>query len=200
MGLTVGCARCHDHKFDAIYQKDYYGMASVFASSRFKDYAQVPKAVYDEWEKENKVLEKKNEASSKFLDRRLRPLRPDALLADRDLHAGGLQGRDRARRRRSRALPTTAKLDPEVLGRWVRFLKKKPDNYPHLKGVAGDDRREGQGRRGQEAREGVHDKVAEINEKRDQAGEGERSHAGAGAVARTPKTSSIRCRTARSAS
>src|SRR5688572_31600613 len=36
MGLTVGCARCHDHKYDAVYQKDYYGMASVFASSNFK--------------------------------------------------------------------------------------------------------------------------------------------------------------------
>ncbi|MEI6233027.1 MAG: PSD1 and planctomycete cytochrome C domain-containing protein [Planctomycetota bacterium] len=32
-GLTIGCARCHDHKFDAITQKDYYGLYSVFASS-----------------------------------------------------------------------------------------------------------------------------------------------------------------------
>jgi len=33
LGLTVGCARCHDHKFDPITTKDYYGMAGVFAST-----------------------------------------------------------------------------------------------------------------------------------------------------------------------
>jgi mono/diheme cytochrome c family protein len=33
MGLTLGCARCHDHKFDPIAQSDYYAMAGVFAST-----------------------------------------------------------------------------------------------------------------------------------------------------------------------
>jgi hypothetical protein len=31
LGLTVNCARCHDHKFDPILQKDYYGLQAVFA-------------------------------------------------------------------------------------------------------------------------------------------------------------------------
>jgi Protein of unknown function (DUF1553)/Protein of unknown function (DUF1549)/Planctomycete cytochrome C len=30
MGMTIGCARCHDHKFDPILQKDYYKLSSVF--------------------------------------------------------------------------------------------------------------------------------------------------------------------------
>jgi Protein of unknown function (DUF1553)/Protein of unknown function (DUF1549)/Planctomycete cytochrome C len=30
MGLTVGCARCHDHKFDPILQKDYYKLMAVY--------------------------------------------------------------------------------------------------------------------------------------------------------------------------
>ena len=34
MGLTVGCARCHDHKFDPISQKDYYRMQAIFTSIR----------------------------------------------------------------------------------------------------------------------------------------------------------------------
>ncbi len=34
LGLTVGCARCHNHKFDPIVQKDYYAMQAVFAGVR----------------------------------------------------------------------------------------------------------------------------------------------------------------------
>jgi hypothetical protein len=34
LGLTVGCARCHDHKFDPIGTADYYALAGVFASTR----------------------------------------------------------------------------------------------------------------------------------------------------------------------
>src|SRR5262249_31294392 len=33
-GLTVACARCHDHKFDPIPQKDYYALAGIFRSTR----------------------------------------------------------------------------------------------------------------------------------------------------------------------
>ena len=33
MGMTLGCARCHDHKFDPIAQTDYYAMAGIFAST-----------------------------------------------------------------------------------------------------------------------------------------------------------------------
>jgi hypothetical protein len=33
MGLTVGCARCHDHKYDPFPQKDYYRLQAIFLSS-----------------------------------------------------------------------------------------------------------------------------------------------------------------------
>src|SRR5207247_8702231 len=33
LGLTVACARCHDHKFDPITTRDYYALAGVFAST-----------------------------------------------------------------------------------------------------------------------------------------------------------------------
>jgi cytochrome c553 len=34
MGMTVGCARCHDHKFDPIGDEDYYALAGIFSSTR----------------------------------------------------------------------------------------------------------------------------------------------------------------------
>jgi hypothetical protein len=34
LGLTLGCARCHDHKFDPIAQADYYAIAGIFQSTK----------------------------------------------------------------------------------------------------------------------------------------------------------------------
>lgn len=37
LGLSVGCARCHDHKFDPISQHDYYAMQALVAGVEYKD-------------------------------------------------------------------------------------------------------------------------------------------------------------------
>ena len=38
LGLTVTCARCHNHKYDPISQKDYYSLAGIFNSSGYWEY------------------------------------------------------------------------------------------------------------------------------------------------------------------
>lgn len=49
LGLTLSCARCHDHKFDPIPTVDYYGLAGIFRSTEpFRD--EVPTAtMWQEW-------------------------------------------------------------------------------------------------------------------------------------------------------
>jgi hypothetical protein len=48
LGLTATCARCHDHKFDPIPQKDYYSLAGIFASTDYKEYVLTKEGGIDE--------------------------------------------------------------------------------------------------------------------------------------------------------
>lgn len=41
LGLTVSCARCHDHKFDPIPTVDYYALAGVFENAKYVENAKV---------------------------------------------------------------------------------------------------------------------------------------------------------------
>ena len=61
LGLTVSCARCHDHKFDPVTQKDYYALRGMFISSTEMPFGQIvtpPKttADYIDYAKKFKVL------------------------------------------------------------------------------------------------------------------------------------------------
>jgi hypothetical protein len=56
MGLTVTCARCHDHKYDPITMADYYGLYGVFASSREPGGEDAPLALVDADKPEEPVV------------------------------------------------------------------------------------------------------------------------------------------------
>ena len=57
LGMTVGCARCHNHKFDPIPQKDYYQMQAVFFSTKEVDYPLVPVEVVKAHEAANDAVD-----------------------------------------------------------------------------------------------------------------------------------------------
>ena len=63
LGLTVACARCHDHKFDPITTADYYALAGVFKSSR---YVETPLAPADVVDKYNQAQEKIKQQEAKI--------------------------------------------------------------------------------------------------------------------------------------
>ena len=67
LGLTVGCARCHDHKYDPIPTTDYYALAGVFLNTEYHEYPLAPKAVVDEYKAKEKALKQKREMLAEFL-------------------------------------------------------------------------------------------------------------------------------------
>jgi hypothetical protein len=77
LGLTVSCARCHDHKYDPIPTQDYYSLAGVFHSSRLVDTPEVSKR---EWVR-YQVAYKQLDAAEFEFKRSVRTLRHPALLA-----------------------------------------------------------------------------------------------------------------------
>jgi mono/diheme cytochrome c family protein len=58
LALTVSCARCHDHKFDPISQRDYYSLAGVFASTRYEEVPIGPPAQVEKYKQsQNRIRE-----------------------------------------------------------------------------------------------------------------------------------------------
>ncbi len=88
LGMTFGCARCHDHKFDPIDTTDYYALAGIFKSTRTMDtYTKVAKWHEHEFptpefqkvrtDYENAVASKKKQIESTTAEAELKTLREE---------------------------------------------------------------------------------------------------------------------------
>jgi cytochrome c553 len=122
LGLTIACARCHDHKFDAISTKDYYALFGFLESSSYRlarfDSLPHNRRVADDLDK---LRDRARAAVLKALAEDVRPVAEhvaDYLLAAREAlgagaksGAGGVEEVARAR-----------KLDAALLGKWTAHL------------------------------------------------------------------------------
>jgi mono/diheme cytochrome c family protein len=148
LGLTVACARCHDHKFDPIAQHDYYALAGIFSSTAYKETYKAPAEDIARYEEGQTAIKDKTDGIAAFLKEQgvllaesSAPLTAKYVVAAWTLHN---------RRKSDPQLATgpLAKdqgLEASALDRWVRHLfGEKAADRPHLalwnRAIAGQDK------------------------------------------------------------
>jgi mono/diheme cytochrome c family protein/cytochrome c553 len=67
LGLTVACARCHDHKYDPIPTTDYYALAGVFSSTEYVEAPAAPKEQVEAYDKAQAAIQAKDKEIAAFL-------------------------------------------------------------------------------------------------------------------------------------
>jgi cytochrome c553 len=132
LGYTVGCARCHDHKYDPIPTKDYYGLAGVFLNTEYTEYPLAPKKVVDEYKAKEKALKLKREMLNEYTAAEARQLAETLAFQSARYMKAAWQVTGEPKKDKQ-AIVDSEKLDYELFDRWLAFLAKRPVFYPFLK-------------------------------------------------------------------
>jgi Protein of unknown function (DUF1549)/Protein of unknown function (DUF1553)/Planctomycete cytochrome C len=127
LGLTVQCARCHNHKYDPIPQTDYYALAGVFYNTIYEEYPNAPKKAVDEYtsledelDKKQKILQEENQNLTNELSRSLALQTANYIEGVYDVTG---------RKRDIAQVVDQRKLDFELLDRWIKYMAKPTDKY-----------------------------------------------------------------------
>jgi hypothetical protein len=82
LGLTVNCARCHNHKFDPILQADYYRMQAIFGGASGQEVEIATAAEKSAWEAADKAYKERLKPVTDALEQLAKPYE-DRIVADR---------------------------------------------------------------------------------------------------------------------
>jgi hypothetical protein len=132
LGLTVACARCHDHKYDPIPQKDYYALAGVFYNTIYREYPQVSKSVVDKYKAIEDEVERKQKIA-RDMQQNLSSQLSQSLAFETAKYLEGVFDVAGPPKKEMAQVVEDRKLDYQLLDRWIKYMEKPTTFYPHKK-------------------------------------------------------------------
>ncbi len=130
LGLTVACARCHDHKYDPIPQTDYYALAGVFFDTIYEEYPQAPQKIVADYMKleeavdeKQKILQETNTSLTNELSH--------ALVYQTSNYLQGVFEVTGRQKKEIAQVVDARKLDYELLERWIKYMGRTSDKYKY---------------------------------------------------------------------
>jgi mono/diheme cytochrome c family protein len=122
LGLTVACARCHNHKYDPISMEDYYALAGVFASSEYGEYSLSPEPAVLTYKDHQKKVKRQESALQELMEGQTSHL--CEILAGKTAQylvaAWKVLGPSKVEPAR---VADAQELDKETLEKWIEYLK-----------------------------------------------------------------------------
>lgn len=131
MALTIGCAECHDHKFDPIPTEDYYALLGIFNSSEPYEHPLATDVVVETYKSKKERADTAKAQLDRFLQTQSTQLVEVLAGRTRDyiVAAWSMSKPERA------GIAATANahgLDAETLERWAEYLSGWPKQHPLL--------------------------------------------------------------------
>ncbi len=130
LGLTVQCARCHDHKYDPIPQTDYYALAGVFYNTIYQEYPQAPKKIVEEYTKRtNDAMDEKQKVLQELQAQTLSSELARSLALQTSNYLMGVWEVTGKQKKEIGQVVNDRRLDYELLERWIKYMGKTTDKY-----------------------------------------------------------------------